>query len=153
MSRSRLALALLFALLVPSLAQAQNKVEITSDLFVMDEASNEAVFTGNVVVKHPVVTVWAPKVIATLGAGGTSDIKTFDASGGNVRLLTKDQDATGEHAVYTPADQLLRLTGNVVVTNASGTVNASELVVNLDTNVSTFTSTGGGRVTGVFTSQ
>jgi len=134
-------------------ASAQNPVEITSDQFVMNEDAREAVFTGNVVVVHPVVTVWAPKVVATYGEGGTSDIETFEASGGNVRLKTKDQDATGDRAVYTPGDQLLRLTGNVTVVSASGTVNATELVVNLATNVSTFTSSGGGRVTGVFTSQ
>ncbi len=135
------------------LAMAQSRVEITSDLFVMNEEIRQAEFTGNVVVIHPTVTVWAPKVVATYGEGGTSDIRTFEASGGNVRLKTKDQDATGDRAVFTPADQLLRLTGNVKVNNASGTVDASELVVNLETNVSTFTSTGGGRVTGIFTSQ
>lgn len=153
MSRAWLAPLFLLLAFSASPALAQNKVEISSDLFVMNEESQEAVFTGNVVVKHPVVTVWAPKVIATLGTGGTADIKTFEATGGNVRLLTKDQDATGEHAIYTPADQLLRLTGNVVVKTASGTVNSSELVVNLDTNISTFISTDGGRVTGIFTSQ
>lgn len=146
-------LALILALVLPLSAQAQSKVEITSDLFVMNEAGQEAVFTGNVVVVHPNVTVWAPKVVATYGEGGTTDIRTFEASGGNVRLKTQDQDATGDRAVFTPADQLLRLTGNVKVNNASGTVDASELVVNLETNVSTFTSSGGGRVTGVFTSQ
>lgn len=151
MSRPWLALALSLALTFPALAQ--NPVEITSDLFVMNEEVREAVFTGNVVVKHPTVTVWAPKVVATYGEGGTSDIETFEATGGNVRLLTKDQDATGDRAVFTPGDQLLRLTGNVKVTNASGVVDASELVVNLETNVSTFTSSGGGRVTGIFNSQ
>lgn len=153
MSFKRMVLAATAGMILTVAAHAQNKVEITSDQFVMNEAAQEAVFTGNVVVKHPVVTVWAPKVVAELGTGGTSDIKTFVASGGNVRLLTKDQDATGEHAVYTPGDQLLRLTGNVLVKNASGTVNASELVVNLQTNVSTFTGASGGRVTGIFTSQ
>ena len=53
----------------------------------------------------------------------------------------------------TPGDQLLRLTGNVKVTNSSGTIDATELVVNLETNVSTFTSSGGGSVTGIFSSQ
>jgi lipopolysaccharide export system protein LptA len=145
--------AVLMPLLAAGPALAQNPVEISSDQFVMNETDREAVFTGNVVVKHPVVTVWAPKVIATYGDGGTSDIKTFEATGGNVRLLTKDQDSTGDRAVFTPADQLMRLTGNVKVKNASGTVDATELVVNLETNVSTFTSSGGGRVTGIFTSQ
>ena len=144
MKRSAIALAvMLFLGIGPALAQ--NPVEITSDQFVMNETAHEAVFTGNVVVVHPTVTVWAPKVVATYGEGGTTDIETFVASGGNVRLKTKDQDATG--------DQLMRLTGNVTVVNASGTVKATELVVNMATGVSTFTSSGGGRVTGVFTSQ
>ena len=149
--RTLLTLTVLLSLAPAALAQSQ--VEITSDLFVMNEEVQEAVFTGNVVVVHPNVTVWAPKVVATYGEGGTTDIETFEASGGNVRLKTSEQDATGDRAVFTPADQLLRLMGNVKVTNASGTVDAGELVVNLETNVSTFTSTGGGRVTGIFTSQ
>jgi lipopolysaccharide export system protein LptA len=153
MKRQVFAIVVALSLGWASAALGQNPVEITSDLFVMNEEAQEAVFTGNVVVIHPTVTVWAPKVVATYGAGGATDIKSFIASGGNVRLKTKDQDATGDNAVYTPGDQLLRLTGNVRVVNASGTVNASELVVNLATSVSTFTSSGGGRVTGVFTSQ
>ncbi|HTM76287.1 MAG TPA: LptA/OstA family protein, partial [Devosia sp.] len=130
----------------------QDKVQITADVFTVTETSHEAVFTGNVVVNHPTVVVHADKVVALYGEGGTSDIETFEATG-HVRLTTTEQDATGEKAVFTPGDQLLRLTGNVLVTNASGTVGAGELVVNLDTNVSTFTGTNGGRVTGVFTSQ
>lgn len=144
-------LALALALLATP-ALAQSKVNITADLFDLDEANHTAVFTGNVVVVHPTVTVWAPKVVATYGDGGTSDIKTFEATG-DVKLQTIDQTATGQRAVFTPADQLLRLTGDVVVVNAGGTVNASELVVNLETNVSTFTSGQSGRVTGVFNSQ
>ena len=132
---------------------AQQPVEITADLFTVDETSKEAVFTGNVVVVHPTVKVWAQKVVATYGEGGTTDIESFVATG-SVRLLTDEQDATGDRAVFTPADQMLRLTGNVNVVNSGGTVAAGELVVNLATNVSTFTSNGaGGRVTGVFTSQ
>jgi len=146
----------LFAFLALALtatpAFAQQKVSITADLFSLDESTSTAVFTGNVVVVHPSVTVWAAKVVATYGAGGTTDIKTFEASD-KVRLKTPDQTATGDRAVFTPGDQLLRLTGNVVVVNSGGTVNADELVVNLETNVSTFTGANKGRVTGIFTSQ
>ena len=134
-------------------AFAQQQVQITSDLFTVDEKTKEAVFTGNVVVIHPTVKVWAQKVIAVYGDAGPGDIESFIASG-SVKLETDEQTATGEQAVFTPGDQLLRLTGNVQVVNASGTIAAGELVVNLDTNVSTFTSSGsGGRVTGVMTSQ
>lgn len=150
MKRAVLALAL-FVLGAVS-APAQQPVAITADLFTVEEAAHEAVFTGNVVVDHPTVKVWAAKVVATYGEGGTTDIETFVATG-NVRLQTDEQTATGERAVFTPGDQLLRLTGHVKVTNAGGTVDASELVVNLKTNVSTFTGGSSGRVTGIFTSQ
>lgn len=149
--RSSLALLVLpFLLVAPSLGQ--DKVQITADDFTLTEATHEAIFTGNVLVVHPSVTVKAAKVVATYGDGGTSDIETFEALG-NVTLTTPEQTATGERAVFNPADQLLRLTGNVRVVNATGTVDASELVVNLATNTSTFTSGGGGRVTGVFSTQ
>lgn len=147
----RLALTVAAMLLLQP-AFAQQQVQITSDLFTVDENSSEAVFTGNVVVIHPTVKVWADKVVAVYGAAGPSDIESFIASG-SVRLETDEQDATGDQAVFTPGDQLLRLTGNVEVINSGGTIQAGELVVNLETNVSTFTSSGGGRVTGVFTSQ
>ena len=141
------------ALLLAQPAFAQQPVQITSDVFTVDETTQEAVFTGNVVVVHPTVKVWANKVIAVYGEAGPSDIESFIASG-SVRLVTDEQDATGDQAVFTPGDQLLRLTGNVEVVNSGGTIQAGELVVNLETNVSTFTSSGsGGRVTGVFTSQ
>ncbi|MGB3335653.1 MAG: LptA/OstA family protein [Devosia sp.] len=140
-------------LLLAQPAFAQQEVQITSDLFTVDENTQEAVFTGNVVVIHPTVKVWADKVIAVYGDAGPSDIESFIASG-TVKLETSEQTATGNQAVFTPGDQLMRLTGNVQVVNASGTIDAGELVVNLATNVSTFTSSGsGGRVTGVFTSQ
>ncbi|WP_082555117.1 LptA/OstA family protein [Devosia sp. Root635] len=144
---------LLVLLLSAQPACAQQQVEITADLFTVDENTQEAVFTGNVVVVHPTVKVWADKVVAIYGEAGPSDIESFIATG-SVRLLTTEQDATGDRAVFTPGDQLLRLTGNVLVTNSGGTIGAGELVVNLETNVSTFTNSGdGGRVTGVFTSQ
>lgn len=149
----RLLLAFTLTLLVHP-AWAQQKVEITADLFTVDENTQQAVFTGNVVVVHPTVTVWADKVVAIYGEGGTSDIESFVATGDVVRLLTEDQDATGEQAVFTPGDQMLRLTGNVKVTNSGGTIGAGELLVNLNTNVSVFTNdAAGGRVTGIFSSQ
>ena len=150
MTRSIAALLAFFLLIAP--VAAQQPVNITADQFTVDEKTKQAVFTGNVVVVHPSVTVHANKVEAIYGAGGASDIESFVATGA-VTLDTPDQKATGERAVFNPGDQLLRLTGNVKVTNPSGTVDSSELVVNLATNVSTFTSNGTDRVTGVFTSQ
>lgn len=149
---SRLALIAVFAGVLSVPAMAQTAVQISADSFTIEEGTKEAVFTGNVVIKHPTVNVWAEKVVATYGEGGTSDIKSFEATG-KVKLETDEQTATGDRAVFSPGDQLLRLTGNVQVSNAAGNVNAQELVVNLATNVSTFSASEGGRVTGVFTTQ
>ena len=147
------ALLVAAALLAATPVLAQSKVSITADLFTIDETTREAVFTGNVVVVHPTVTVNAPKVIAHYGEGGTSDIESFEAFGPDVKLTTKEQVATGDNAVFTPADQLLRLTGNVIVTTSGNRVSAGELIHNLELNQSTFTASEGGRVTGVFNSQ
>ncbi|GHA22429.1 hypothetical protein GCM10007989_17280 [Devosia pacifica] len=141
--------AALFAFALP--AAAQNPVEITADTFTVEEMNQSATFTGNVVVVHPSVTVRAPTVLVRYGEGGTSDIQSFEASG-DVELETEDQTATGDSAVFDPAAQTLRLSGNVRVTNASGTVTGPELLMDLATNTSTFTSSGGGRVTGIFSS-
>src|SRR3546814_511510 len=107
----RLFLAVALAILAHPVL-AQQEVQITADLFTVDENTRESVFTGNVVVIHPNVKVWAEKVVAVYGEDGPSDVESFVASG-SVRLETDEQNATGDQAVFTPGDQLLRLTGNV----------------------------------------
>ncbi len=62
-------------------ALAVGKVQISADTFTVTETSHEAVFTGNVVVVHPSVTVHADKVVAGYGEGGTSDIKHLRGDG------------------------------------------------------------------------
>ena len=142
-----LALAALGALPV----QAANPVEISADQFVVDESKREATFTGNVVLSREDLTVWAERVVVIYGEGGLENIQALTATG-SVRLKTSDQDATGDRAVFNPNTQILRLSGNVTVTNSAGTLNGPELVINLAEKTSVFSSTGGGRVTGVFTS-
>lgn len=148
----RLLLAAALALPLMAAAAQSGPVKITGDNFVVDDTQHIATFTGNVVVLRKDLTVWAPKVVIDYGEGGPSNIKSFIASGG-VRIKTKDQDATGDQAIYNPNTRLLRLTGHVMVVNKNGTVGSPDLVVNLDTNTSVFTGGSGGRVTGVFTSK
>jgi lipopolysaccharide export system protein LptA len=146
-----LAIAVLAALLGGGVAHAApDPVKITGDSFVIDDSNHKATFTGKVVVVRTKLNVWATKVVVDYGDGGPSDIKSFVATG-SVRIKTPDQDATGERAVYDPNTQMLHLTGNVIVVNATGTVGSSELIVNMITNTSTFTAKKGGRVSGVFT--
>ena len=145
--------ALLLALLLGAgAARAEGPVKVTSDTFTVDQTRSEATFTGNVVVTRDDLTVWANRVLVTFAEGGLEDIRQIVATG-NVRLRTADQDATGERATFDPNSQILHLTGNVTVVNSAGTLNGPELVVNLAEKTTTFSSHGGGRVTGVFTQQ
>jgi lipopolysaccharide export system protein LptA len=142
-------LVLLFTAL-PALAQGQGQVKVTADNFVVDQGAALATFTGSVVVVRSDLTVWADKVEVEYADNSLSTIRNMIATG-KVRLKTETQEATGNRAVFDPRTQILRLTGNVQVVNASGIVNGPELLVNLANDTSTFTSSGGGRVTGVFT--
>ena len=145
-------LALLFTFIVaPALAEG-TPVEITADSFVIDQATNKATFTGAVVIKRGTMTMWADKAVVNYGTGGEADIDGLDASG-NVRIKTTGQEATGNRATFTPDNSTVRLSGNVKVKNATGTMSGPELTINLSSNTSTFKGSEGGRVTGVFTPQ
>lgn len=142
------------ALLCVGASLAQNEeTEITADRFVVNEGAGMATFSGNVVVKQPDLTVWANRVVVNYGPGGPSDLKNFEAIG-NVRIKQPEQTATGNRGIYNPKTRILRLQGNVVVTNDSGTVRGPELIVDIANGTSEFTGqAGGGRVTGIFTPQ
>ncbi len=148
----RIALITALMLTLTAAALAADPVKITADQFVVDDVAHIATFTGKVVVTRKDLTVWAPKVVVDYGESGPSDIKSFVASGG-VRIKTKDQDATGSMAIYDPRAETLKLTGNVMVINASSTVGGPDLLIDLNTSTTTFTGSSNGRVTGVFTPQ
>lgn len=134
-------------------AATGGSVTITGDNFVVDDPHHQAIFSGNVLVKHTQLTLNADKVVADYATEGETSIKSMIATG-HVRIVTKDQTATGEKAVFDPKTSLLTLTGNVVVTTKSGQVESAALVVNVRKNTSTFSGGGkSGRVTGVFSSQ
>jgi lipopolysaccharide export system protein LptA len=103
-----------------------------------------------VVVLQTGLEMRAQTVIVHYGAGGTSDISSLEATGG-VKLITPDQTASGDRGVYDPKTRILRLVGNVQISNAQGTLSGPELVVNLADKTSQFSGGTGGRVTGVFT--
>lgn len=150
--RRALLLALTLAgLALPAVAQ-ENPVKVTADTFVVNESKSSATFSGNVVVVRADLTVWADEVTVLYTEGGTSTIRSMTATG-HVRLKTSEQDATGDRATFNPTTQILTLSGNVKVVNATGTLNGPELVLNLAEGTTTFSSEGGGRVTGVFVTE
>ena len=150
MMRLILAAALVLAALA---ATAALPVKITSDQFVVEDANHEATFTGSVVITRATLTMWADKVVVDYGNDGPQSIRTLTATG-NVRLKTPTQTATGDEAVYDPKTQILRLSGHVLVSSGKGSIGSADLVIDLKSDVSTFSSgKGGGRVSGVFAPQ
>lgn len=135
-------------------SQADEQVNITADALAVDENDSTALFTGNVVIVQGTMTMRAPRVLALYGDGGPSDLRNFTASGGRVEMEFDDQTTQSNEAFYDFSDRTLTLTGDVVVINASGTVNSERLVIDTRAGTSSFSGAGtgtGGRVTGVFT--
>ena len=163
------ALAALFVFLAVSLAGAQSgadpsgfgglatqsneRVNITADALEVSENENTALFSGNVVIVQGSMEMRAPSALAVYGEGGPSDLKNFTASGGRVHMIFDGQTAQSDSAFYDFAARTLTLTGNVVVVNATGTVESARLVIDTRAGTSSFSggSGTGGRVTGVFT--
>lgn len=145
----RIAFAFWLAIFSAGAVLAQDQVRITADTFVVEEDSTVATFTGNVVVTQTDLTVNADKVVVRYGEGGTSDIKSLEASGALV-ITTPEQKVTGNKGIYDPRTRIMIVTGNVKVVSASGTVTGPSLEVNFDTRTTRFTGQGNGRVTGVF---
>lgn len=143
----------LFLLLVwtaqPALAEPV-PVKVTADTFEITQNDRQATFTGSVVVTRGAMTLTADEVTVFYGMDGEADIDRMEAVG-NVRVDSDGQKARGDRAEFDPATQVIRLSGNVTVTNAQGTMNGPELLIDLSGKSSTFTSGKGGRVSGVFT--
>jgi len=161
MRRLLLALPILLLSGLPGLADdaptatalsGAGKVSITGDNFSVDDNAHQATFDGNVVVTNADIKLTSDKVVASYGEGGATNISSFEATG-HVKIVTKDQTATGDKAVFDPKKRILTLTGNVLVDSKTGQVHASDLVVDLVKRTSVFSAGKAGRVTGVFTSQ
>jgi lipopolysaccharide export system protein LptA len=136
-------------------ADADEPVNITADNLEITEDQDTALFTGNVMIVQGGMELTAPRVEVLYGEGGQSDLVSFTASGGRVKMITEDQEIDADQAVYDFQDRVLTFTGNVVVENASGTVNSARLVIDTRAGTSSFSGAAGGesggRVTSVFT--
>jgi lipopolysaccharide export system protein LptA len=128
-------------------------IAITGDLFEIDEKARLAKFTGNVVAKQTNFTLWAPRLVASYGEGGTKDLKEVRAEGG-IRIDQPDQTATSDYGIYDPNTRILRMIGNVKTTTKSSgnVVESAEMVVDLKNDTTSFVGASGdnGRVTAVF---
>jgi lipopolysaccharide export system protein LptA len=89
----------------------------------------------------------ANAIEATLGGSGVSRIEAT----GDVYFVTPDQSMRGERAVYTPGNDEIVVTGDVVLTQGRNVLTGNRVVYNTRTETARIEGGGGnGRVQGVF---
>jgi lipopolysaccharide export system protein LptA len=145
------ALATALAVVVPAMALAQSAatggfrnsdpdapVEVTADRLDLARAEGTALFTGNVLAIQGDMRLNADWVLVeyVLLPDGTlgDDIETITARD-NVLLVTPEEAAEGNEAIYTPLTNQVVMTGDVLLTQGGNTVAGDRLVVDLETGI------------------
>ncbi|KAB7645445.1 lipopolysaccharide transport periplasmic protein LptA [Polymorphobacter fuscus] len=161
MKRILLAAALLAA---PVLAQvsalkgldSSAPVDVDAARIEVQDAANQAVFSGDVVIRQGQLTLYADNVkILYTRKTGDPEMQRLDARG-NVRLISPSERATANNGIYDVAGRIITMTGNVTLDRGGSMLKGQRLVLNLDTGLSSFDSRGPGttgtpgRVTGRF---
>ncbi|GGE56445.1 lipopolysaccharide transport periplasmic protein LptA [Actibacterium pelagium] len=110
-------------------------VEIVADSLSMDQNTGSAVFEGNVLVVQDTLRLSADRIaVAYVMEDGemTGDIDTMTATG-NVLLVNGEETAKGAQAIYTVQEEVIVLTGDVLLNQGRSALSGQKLVVNLDT--------------------
>ena len=104
-------------------------VEVTSDSLRVNQETNTAVFTGNVILIQDDMRMTAQEVTVYY-TEDQSDIERVHATGG-VTLVTPTEAAEGQEAIYKPIDDNIVMTGSVLLTQDSSTIAGDRLVYDL----------------------
>jgi lipopolysaccharide export system protein LptA len=115
-------------------------VDVAADKLEIDQEAGRAVLTDNVIIVQGDMRLSADLVIIDYAeVDGAQQIEQIDARG-DVLLIAGEDAAEGETALYVLGTSDVRMTGDVVVTQAGNTVSGDEMTLNL--------ATGAGVVTG-----
>ena len=166
--------ALLFAFLalasVPVAAQTSAlkgldtgaPIDVDAARIEIQDNANQAVFSGDVVIRQGRMTLNADtvKILYTRKGDASPEMQRLDARG-NVRLITPSEKATGNIGIYDVPAKIITLVGNVTLDRAGTKLRGERLVINLVSGQTSFDGRSGGnaarpgtnsgRVTGTFT--
>jgi lipopolysaccharide export system protein LptA len=138
-------------------------IKIQAAAFEVREKEKTAIFTGDVQVFQGDTEMRCKSLVvlydeepgahgvkaADPGPGGQKQIRRIEAKGG-VTVVQKDQNATGDTAIFSMRENTVTLTGNVIVTRGGDILRGQRLVVDLTSGV---TRMDQGRVEGLFQSS
>ncbi len=158
MMRSPLVMLLLLSA-SPALAQRFDSgapIDVDAGRIDIEDDNNEAMFSGNVVIRQGSLTLNADRVRITYAKdnSGNPQVQRLDALG-NVRLRQDAMRATANSGIYDVNGRLVTLIGNVKMDRDGNHLEGARVVWNLNTRTSSFdartAANPGGRVTGRFT--
>jgi lipopolysaccharide export system protein LptA len=136
-------------------------VDVAADRIEVQDRSDRAVFSGNVVVRQAQMTLSAARITVAYSDAGGIQILRIDASGG-VTVRSPSETASGNFAIYDLDRRIITMLGGVTLTRGQSHVRGARLVLDLTSGRAVMdggavgaspagTRTGGGRVTGTFT--
>ena len=108
-----------------------NKINIVSDKLNVEMDERKSTFTGNVYAHNKNLKVWADKMIINLKIK-KDEIKEILASG-NVKIVRviEGSEIYGDIANYSLKDEIIVITGNVIVKENGNQISGNELIVDL----------------------
>lgn len=110
-------------------------VQITSESLSLNQGEGTASFIGDVLVRQGDMTITCGRMIVEYAPNpetGTEEINTIRMFDG-VTMASPTEAAESANAVYTLADDILIMTGNVLVTQGTTALTSGKLTYNLDT--------------------
>ena len=122
-------------------------VEITADSLSVDQEARTAEFNGSVAAGQGSLRLTADRLVVEYQGEGSGEIRLMRAYG-NVTMTNGGEAAEAEEAIYTVVDGMMRMMGNVLLTQGENAIAGDIANINLDTGTAVFE----GRVTSVFKS-
>lgn len=127
-------------------ASEDNKINIVSDKLNVEMDERKSTFTGNVYAHNKNLKVWSDKMIINLEIK-KDEIKEILASG-NVKIVRviEGSEIYGDIANYSLKDEIIVITGNVIVKENGNQISGNELIVDLKNSSSIMVGSDSNRV-------
>ena len=111
-----------------------NEINIVSDRLEINDNTNESIFIGNVYAEEDTFKIWSEKMIVNFDENRDQidEIKSFN----DVKIHHNDMTTNSDQALYLPSSQILKLTGNVHVTQGRNKIKCEELILDIKNSTS-----------------
>jgi len=132
--------------------QSKGPIDIAADNSIYDNATCESTWTGSAEVLQGTTRLRAHEIRAFMRrqAATAADQSSCGAAerieaDGDVYYVTPDQHARGDHAVYSADDNLIVMTGDVILVQGQNVVHGDRLTIHTQTRAAQMDSSAQGR--------